>query len=429
MRILLVDDNLPDRVRYRRMLQKAADNLEIVEAEDGAGGLQQLATQNIDCVLLDQELPDMQGLDVLEDICEKSDAPPVIMLTGEEDAAVSIEALRRGAADYLMKRRIDDDRLLRAIRGAIDRRGLQQQLHEQQLRLARFYRLANQTEDALFIVDGGSGRIPECNEAARERLGMRPLEGGGVSPPAAFTSSESWLEFCRQALSGGSARLEWRIPQPDARDAVIEILARSIAEDGRSYIVAVGRDISLQKQRERELLERSLRDGLTGLWNRRAFEERLAESWHASQRNQQPLSLVLIDVDHFKIYNDRLGHTAGDDCLRSVAQSLRGGVLRAGSMVARFGGEEFVALLEGTPGDGALAAAERLRQCVQALALPHPGSSAAPYVTVSLGVACLTPGADSLAGSLIQAADAALYRAKQGGRNRVEFAGPIAAGR
>ncbi len=122
-----------------------------MEAEDGRQGLRAHdAEPAFACVLLDQDLPDLQGLDVLEDIRERPHPPPVVMLTGEEDAAVSIEALRRGAADYLMKRRIDEDRLLRAIQGAIERNALAQRLRDNEQRLTRFYRLANQTEDALF---------------------------------------------------------------------------------------------------------------------------------------------------------------------------------------------------------------------------------------------------------------------------------------
>jgi len=421
VRVLLIDDNLPDRVRYRRMLQRAGDsNFDIVEAEDGTRGLQAIAGKGpFDCVVLDQDLPDMQGLDVLDDIRALANQPPVVMLTGEEDAAISIDALRRGASDYLMKRRIDEDRLQRAIVGAIERDKLSRQLRENELRLARFYRLANQTEDALFIVEAASARITECNEAARNRLNLVPGSTSNATQPAAFASPELWRDFCRRAQSEGSARYEWHFLQADGSAAIIEILARCIEEDGTPYIVAVGRDISLRKQREQDLIDRSLRDGLTGVWNRRAFDERLAEYWRNAARNRRPLAVVMIDVDHFKFYNDTLGHPAGDECLRQVALALRSGVLRGSSMVARYGGEEFVAVLEDTDLVAARACAERLRLVVQSLAIPHPRSSISNTVTVSIGVVSGHAEPDLTPKMLIDAADAALYRAKRAGRNRV----------
>lgn len=422
-RILLIDDNLPDRVRYRRMLQRGGDAFEITEAADGGKGLALLFDDSsaFDCVLLDQDLPDLQGLDVLEDIRERPNPPPVVMLTGEEDAAVSIEALRRGAADYLMKRRIDEDRLLRAVQGAIQRSTLERQLHQQQQRLARFYRLTSQTEDALFIVEAETLSISDSNEAARARLGLS--EGGDDSEvPTAFESADAWQHFIRQAEAEGSARYEWQMPR---EGAVMEISARRIEEDGRPYIVAIGRDITLRKLREQALVERSLRDGLTGVWNRRAFDERLAECWRSSQRSGRPLGVVMIDVDHFKFYNDELGHPAGDECLRQVADALQSGALRSNSMLARYGGEEFVALVEEADTEATLLIAERLRQAVGTLTLPHPRSSVGHHVSVSVGVASVAASSGVLAQSLLDAADAALYQAKRGGRNRV-FAQPLA---
>lgn len=417
IRLLLIDDNLPDRVRYRRMLQRDNAAYEIVEAEDGAGGLAALQEGRFDCVLLDQELPDIQGLDVLVDIRALPEPPPVVMLTGEEDAAVSIDALRRGASDYLMKRRIDEDRLQRALLGAMERHRLERQLRDNQQRLARFYRLASQTEDALFIAEAGSARITESNASARARLHL-PAEAGDAVP-AAFASAADWQAFCRQAQSAGSARVEWQFTLEDGGNACIEILARCIEEGGQPYIVAVGRDISLAKQREQDLIERSLRDGLTGVWNRRAFDERLADSWRSAARSGRPLAVLMIDVDHFKAYNDNLGHPAGDECLRLVAAALGGSALRAASLLARYGGEEFVALLAETDAEGARAVGERLRQTVLSLALPHPASSTGAQVSVSIGAASRLPGEGGGAEALMAAADAALYRAKQRGRNRV----------
>ncbi len=159
-------------------------------------------------------------------------------------------------------------------------------------------------------------------------------------------------------------------------------------------------------------------DGLTGVYNRRHFDERLASEWGRAARTGGALSVVLIDVDLFKRYNDRHGHQAGDDCLRRVATALKAGVRRPGDLVARYGGEEFVCVLPETGLAGAMLLAQQLGAAVHALQIDHGDSTAAPVVTVSLGV-CTQPGkAPGTAASLLREADAQLYLAKSMGRNR-----------
>ena len=167
-------------------------------------------------------------------------------------------------------------------------------------------------------------------------------------------------------------------------------------------------------------------DGLTGVFNRRHFDERLAAEWGRAERNQTALSVVLLDVDFFKRYNDRYGHQAGDDCLRRVAACLKAGIHRSTDLVARYGGEEFVCLLPETDLPGALLVARQLGAAVQALQIEHADSQAAAVVSVSLGV-CSRSGhtaalaADATPGSaeaLLREADAQLYMAKSSGRNQ-----------
>ncbi|SIN70807.1 diguanylate cyclase (GGDEF) domain-containing protein [Sulfurivirga caldicuralii] len=161
-------------------------------------------------------------------------------------------------------------------------------------------------------------------------------------------------------------------------------------------------------------------DGLTGLANRRAFDEALRREWYRGARNQTPLSLIMIDIDHFKRWNDTLGHLAGDDILRSVAATLRQQVKRQTDLVARYGGEELAVLLPETPHDAACALAERIRQAVEALDKKNvtvPNG----HLTVSIGVCTCIPDPDLPPDTtLIACADEALYRTKEGGRNRVE---------
>lgn len=174
------------------------------------------------------------------------------------------------------------------------------------------------------------------------------------------------------------------------------------------------------KERNRELTLLATNDGLTGLANRRHFDDTLAREVQRAARGGTPVSLVLVDVDHFKRYNDRYGHVAGDDCLRQVAACLRKGLARPTDLAARYGGEEFAVLLPATGQVGARYVAERLRLAILELALPHAGNPGG-VVTISAGVHTFQPlpGLPADPGHLVAQADALLYRAKAGGRNRV----------
>jgi diguanylate cyclase (GGDEF)-like protein len=163
----------------------------------------------------------------------------------------------------------------------------------------------------------------------------------------------------------------------------------------------------------------SFADALTGLANRRRLDETLETEWRRAARLRTPLAIVIVDIDAFKAYNDTLGHPEGDKCLVAVADVIRQAAGRAGDFAARYGGEEFMILIPGLGYEAALAYAEALRQACEARAIPHPASSVGPVVTISLGVAARVPSNDFSVAKLIAEADAALYRAKGAGRNRV----------
>jgi len=170
----------------------------------------------------------------------------------------------------------------------------------------------------------------------------------------------------------------------------------------------------------RELRRLSAQDSLTGISNRRHFDQTLAQEWRRALRARRPLALILFDIDYFKQYNDVYGHQAGDECLRTVAGNLARHARRPGDWVARFGGEEFGVVLSETDGLGAVHLAEQMRAAIEALAIPHAGSAVGRAVTISAGVASMVPDlASGDLGELVQWADAALYEAKRQGRNRV----------
>ncbi len=166
-------------------------------------------------------------------------------------------------------------------------------------------------------------------------------------------------------------------------------------------------------------------DGLTGIPNRRSFDDLLQREWLLARRNATWLSCILVDIDHFKAYNDTYGHQAGDDCLITVAKALQACSSRPGDLVARYGGEEFGILLPDTDAAGACDLAERMRREIERLALPHAGSSVGPILTLSLGVATLDTS-EASPEDLLRAADEALYEAKHHGRNRVRSAQAVA---
>lgn len=210
----------------------------------------------------------------------------------------------------------------------------------------------------------------------------------------------------------------------------VELLARIRA------VLRLNQEMERRKVREKELIDTlkqlseanrvltllSAQDGLTGLANRRHFDEHFSAEWRRAMRDRQPLSLVMVDIDHFKLYNDHYGHQGGDDCLRKVAAIIGQVARRPADIAARYGGEEFVMVLPETPLEGAIRIAEEAAASVRALQLPHAKSLVAPHVTVSMGVACVVPNREKEMKELVERADKALYAAKRQGRDRVKAA-------
>ncbi|MFJ4291374.1 diguanylate cyclase [Cupriavidus sp. NPDC089707] len=221
---------------------------------------------------------------------------------------------------------------------------------------------------------------------------------------------------------------DYLVKLPDS----IELIAR-IRYHSRSYLNLLQRDEAYRalRQSQQQLLETNLElqrltnsDGLTGLSNRRYFDEYLGAEWRRAQREQTQLALVMIDVDAFKAYNDTYGHVAGDDVLRRVAAVIKDNCTRASDLPARFGGEEFAMVLPGTSPGGVRLLAEKVRRAVQGLAIAHSGSPTSGCVTVSIGGALLVPQAGEPSSRLVEVADAGLYQAKRNGRNQVMMSLP-----
>lgn len=262
------------------------------------------------------------------------------------------------------------------------------------------------------------------------------------------TGSEQGLEACRSLLPD-LVLLDVVMPgidgfevcsrlkrDPDTRDIpVVFVTARSdIADETRGLeagaidfitkpfsppIVRARVRNHLELARQRNLLSlHAFVDGLTGVANRRKFEEALDSEWRRCARQDAPLGLIMADVDLFKLYNDNYGHPAGDACLKSVAETLARNLNRGGDLIARYGGEEFVCLLPETDLEGVRATGARLVNAVSELAIPHFKSSVAKSVTISLGGTAAIPHPDFIGPDLVRGADTLLFRAKKEGRNR-----------
>ncbi len=239
--------------------------------------------------------------------------------------------------------------------------------------------------------------------------------------PVIVLSSKEDPKIKSDAFTNGAN--DYLVKLPDK----IELIAR-IRAHSSSYLTQQQRDEAFralhetQKQLEQsnsELRRLSSLDGLTGIANRRRFDEYFEAEWRRCAREGIDVGLVLIDIDYFKYYNDNYGHQQGDDCLKQVAWALNGAMRRPGDLVARYGGEEFVVVLPKTDVEGAMIVAERLRVAIEALNLEHSFSKCSAHVTISLGAASARAQSDLPAAELLGMADRALYAAKESGRNRV----------
>lgn len=298
---------------------------------------------------------------------------------------------------------------------------LNQQLAESQ---ARLQAVIGTAQAAILTVDE-AGRIRSANQATAAMFGRQPAELTGQ--PLALLIPDAAAHFATDPGSPAPSDLPAR--HRDGRSLTVNLALSRLDLPGPAQHVAVITDLTEREAAARALREANARlslqsetDPLTGIANRRLFELRLGEAWlHCAQRSEA-LGLLLVDVDHFKRYNDAQGHLAGDRCLVEVAAALRGCARRTGDLVARWGGEEFALLLPGAGAEEALAVGHRCAAAVAGRRLPHPDSPVSAHVTISVGVCSAVADPDARVHSVIALADAALYAAKRAGRNRAILA-------
>jgi len=298
----------------------------------------------------------------------------------------------------------------------------------------RFRLLAEASSDIISLIDL-QGTLQYVSPALIEVLGYRPQDvlGGSYRDAIHPEDLAGYAAVLDDMRGGGSSRaVEYRCRQAGGGYVWLEANPR-LYHDPRTGepvgFVSVTRDVSVRKaEEERQRLafqtveHLASSDALTGIANRRHFDLALEKEWLRAAREQAPLSLLLIDVDRFKLYNDLNGHIMGDECLRDLVAAIRPVVARPSDLLARYGGEEFVVVLPSTDSVGARQLAERIRRAVEDCRIPHPGNAPHVVVTLSVGCATLLPVPESAWIHLLEAADQALYRAKADGRNRVQVA-------
>lgn len=294
-----------------------------------------------------------------------------------------------------------------------------------------FRALAENSNDVIFKV-GEDGTAYYVSPSSERLFGWFPEEMIGTRPDTFVVPEDVAIIEAAAAnhFAGkeGSERTVFRVRRKGGGVVWVEGSAGPVVNTatGRPEIVVTLRDVSERRALEEKLEALARTDGLTGLANRRAFDEALEAEWCRAKRHCAPLSLLLIDVDHFKRFNDRYGHQTGDDCLRTVAAAIHEVVRRPDDLAARYGGEEIAVILPGYAQPDSVDLGRMIRAAVAKLSIPHATNfEGRGIVTVSVGVATAIPqpgGSAQMPAGLLQAADMALYKAKSKGRDRVETA-------
>lgn len=474
--ILIVDDQ-PDNLRTLAAIL-STEGYKVRKAISGEIALETVRSQPPDLILLDIRMPQMDGYELC--LTFKTDSAiceiPIIFLSALDDTADKVNAFAVGGADYITKPFQSEEVLVR-IGHQLTIRRQQQQLKAQNTQLQLLLtttKAISETDDfhsALKVTltqvcetigwDFGEAWIPnsdatvlECSRGwyardatlesfRQQRKSLIFTPNNGLPGRVLVSKQPEWIvdvSVAPSCLFFGSqialdAELKTSLGIPIIfRDQVLAILvffkkAKSEPEPQLIELVsAVAAQLGSLMQRikvEAALVEANHKlkylatvDGLTGVANRRAFDEYLSREWLRLFREQLPLSLILGDVDFFKGYNDTYGHQAGDECLRKIANTIRILVKRPADLVARYGGEEFAVILPNTDIQGAIYLAETIRKGVEQLQIEHEESEVKEYVTLSLGVASVIPNPLVDLEALIAQADLALYCAKEQGRNR-----------
>lgn len=469
--ILVVDDEKLMRLLLRRSLED--QGYRVAEVTNGKEALEFFQQQKPDLVLLDAMMPVMDGFTCCQQLqaLYGSDRTPVLMVTSLEDPESVDRAFKVGAADYINKPihwAVLRQRVRRLIQASQTMENLRQLAAREQV-LGAMAEKIRQSLNLQEILTTTVNEVRQFLTADRVLIFRLNSDGSGLivvesmNPGAIASSTTAICDACfsqvhmehyRQGHTQTIAEIcnlsssQCQAQQSDRFGLKANLVVPIFQEESlwgllmahqcsglrqwqHSEIDLVQRlatqvAIAIKQAKLYEQLQEANRelhrlaslDGLTGVANRRRFDEFLQREWRRMAREKKPLSLILFDIDYFKLYNDTYGHLAGDLCLQQVAAAVNNTLKRPADFVARYGGEEFVAILPDTDIDGAVGIAEQIQAAVKALAIPHSRSNISDRLTISIGVATIVPSADCSPSMLVAAADQALYQAKAAGRDR-----------
>ncbi len=423
--ILIVDD-APDNLSALRQ-QMAAQGYQTFVANSGERALHLARRVHPDLILLDIMMPGMDGFATCRELKAHpvTQRIPVIFISGRTETDAVVAGLDLGAVDYIGKP-LRMPEVCARVRTQLSIRADSETQFEQAERLRT---IVNSMAEGLLIIEA-SGRIQFTNPACDGYLGYGPeeLAGRHIADLLNPLVAQEYLDyFARYAANPDTAHSH------GTREVIIRHKqGKSVCMDltltpmflRQPLFIGLLHDITHHKLSEDALQRAAMIDPLTQIANRRHFDSFLEKEWQRATRTGAPLSLMVLDVDHFKLYNDSLGHAAGDVCLQRVARAIGDHALRGTDLAARYGGEEFVLLFAETDAPAAAALAESVRAHIEALQLPHPKSPTSPWITVSIGVATMQPQQGDAIEALFVAADRAMYVAKEEGRNQVRATRP-----
>ena len=415
--VLVVDDDPIFRTMLERFLER--EGMQVHTAEDGKSGVQYALETRPDLVLMDAQMPELDGIEACRQIKEAfPDADvQVLMVTANSDDSLIEAAFSAGASDYITK----------PINWTLLRHRVQFELklasHFKALRNseARFRFLFEQAPVA-YAVLSASGKILQSNPALHQLVGSAQILDHALCQFIQDEDCPQFQEYLHGLMKGHQQIDGHVLTLKPANEAAVPVYVRLTASvtpavsSRHLEILCVLEDVTDTVLTTRNLEQQVVTDPLTGLLNRRAFEQALRLHLLNSARTSSPLTLVMLDIDYFKKVNDQHGHVVGDQVLRHLGTLIQQALHREQDRAYRLGGEEFALLLPDTSIEGGCRVAERLRSLLEQT--PAPTDDGLLSFTISAGVACTNSDQPEVE-SLYRAADAALYAAKQAGRNRV----------
>lgn len=403
IKVLLIEDNPTDAHMIQKMVEeKSWARFDLTCVEKLQAGLKHLSNGSADIVLLDLDLPDSKGIGTFIKVHTQEATIPIVVLTGLDDEKIGLEAVKKGAQDFLVKGQVDGDLLIRAMRYAIERQQAEEELRRSE---EKNRSLLIAIPDIMFRLNK-EGVFLEFITAKNFPLWMDASEfvGKNVQDVLDKKISKRFMTCLKRAAKTGDTQiLQYQLSVGGKTHHYEARIVATWAEE----VLAIVRDFTDQRQAEKM----ADTDPLTNIYNRRKFSRLLDQEIQRVERYDRSLSIVLLDIDHFKRVNDTYGHDTGDYVLRRITELIKENI-RITDILARYGGEEFIVILPETDVKGASRQIERMRKTIEKTSFDGVGN-----LTISAGITSYI-GGDSCR-SMITRADKALYLSKEEGRNKV----------